>query len=146
MDSEEFIYASVTELSWLLDKQKISPVELTQAYLNRIASLDDSLHAFITVDAEGALTAARVAESEIREGRRIGPLHGIPIAVKDQMDAKGLPTTGGSSILNAIAKEDSTVVSLLRKSGIVLLGKLNLSEFALGGSINHPYGKTTGAI
>ena len=140
MDSKEFIYASFTELSQLIDKQKISPVELTQAYLNRIASLDDRLHAFITVDAEGALTAARIAESEIREGRRIGPLHGIPIAVKDQMDAKGLPTTGGSSILNGIAKEDSTVVSLLRKSGVVLLGKLNLSEFALGGSINHPYG------
>ena len=104
MDSKEFIYASFTELSQLIDKQKISPVELTQAYLNRIASLDDSLHAFITVDAEGALRAARIAESEIREGRRIGPLHGIPMAVKDQMDAKGLPTTGGSSILNAIAK------------------------------------------
>ena len=71
MDSKEFIYASFTELSQLIDKHKISPVELTQAYLNRIASLEDRLHAFITVDAEGALTAARIAESEIRAGRRI---------------------------------------------------------------------------
>ena len=140
MGDKEFIYASFTELSGLIDKQKLGPVELTQAYLNRIALLDPKFHAFITVDAEGALAAAQIAELEIKAGRRISPLHGIPVAVKDQMDAKGLPTTGGSSILNAIATEDSTVVSLLRKSGAVLLGKLNLSEFALGGSVNHPYG------
>ena len=140
MDSKEFIHASFTELSNLIEKQRISPVELTQAYLNRIALLNERLHAFITVDTAGALKAARIAELEIKAGRRVSPLHGIPMAVKDQMDAKGLPTTGGSSILNAIATSDSTVVSLLRKSGVVLLGKLNLSEFALGGSINHPYG------
>ena len=140
MANEELVHASVTELSALLGDGKLSPVELTQAYLDRIAALDGTLHAFITVDAEGALEAARTAESAIAGGRRLGPLHGIPMAVKDQMDARGLPTTGGSSILNDVAKTDSTVVARLREAGTVLLGKLNLSEFALGGSINHPYG------
>ena len=140
MANEDLIYASVAELSSLLDAKKLSPVELTQAYLDRIASLDDRLHAFITIDAEGALATARLAESAIANGRRLGPLHGIPMAVKDQMYAKGLPTTAGSSILKDVATSDATVVARLRESGVVLLGKLNLSEFALGGSINHPYG------
>lgn len=140
MANEDLIYASVAELSGLLEAKKLSPVELTQAYLDRIASLDDRLHAFITIDAEGALATARAAESAIANGHRLGPLHGIPMAVKDQMYAKGLPTTAGSTILNDVATEDATVVARLRESGVVLLGKLNLSEFALGGSINHPYG------
>lgn len=140
MANEELIHASVAELSRLLDGKKLSPVELTQAYLNRIASLNDRLHAFITVDADGAVATARAAESSIANGRRLGPLHGIPMAVKDQMHTKGLPTTAGSSILKDVAKSDATVVARLRKAGVVVLGKLNLSEFALGGSINHPYG------
>ena len=140
MTNENLIHASVAELSALLGERKLSPVELTQAYLNRIEVLDDRLHAFITIDAEGAMQAAKIAEAAIANGQRVGPLHGIPMAVKDQMDARGLPTTGGSSILNDIAKADSTVVGRLREAGVVLLGKLNLSEFALGGSINHPYG------
>jgi aspartyl-tRNA(Asn)/glutamyl-tRNA(Gln) amidotransferase subunit A len=140
MANDDLIHASVAELSGLLDAKKLSPVELTQAYLDRIASLDERLHAFITIDAEGALASAREAESAISNGRRVGALHGIPMAVKDQMDAKGLPTTAGSSILKDVATADATVVARLRESGVVLLGKLNLSEFALGGSINHPYG------
>ena len=140
MANEDLIHTSVAELSALLGERKLSPVELTRLYLNRIEALDDRLHAFITIDAEGALAAAKIAESAIANGKRIGPLHGIPMAVKDQMDARGLPTTGGSSILNDIATADSTVVGRLREAGVVLLGKLNLSEFALGGSINHPYG------
>jgi aspartyl-tRNA(Asn)/glutamyl-tRNA(Gln) amidotransferase subunit A len=140
MANEDLIHTSVAELSALLGERKLSPVELTQSYLNRIEALDDRLHAFITIDAEGALAAAKIAESAIANGKRIGPLHGIPMAVKDQMDARGLPTTGGSSILNDIATADSTVVGRLREAGVVLLGKLNLSEFALGGSIKHPYG------
>lgn len=140
MANQELIHASVAELSGLLDAKAISPVELTQAYLDRIAALDERLHAFITVDSEGALASAKAAESAIASGKRLGPLHGIPMAVKDQMDATGLPTTGGSSILKNVAISDATVVSRLRESGVVLLGKLNLSEFALGGSINHPYG------
>ena len=140
MANNDLIHASVSELSGLLDAKKLSPVELTQAYLDRISSLNERLHAFITIDAGGALAAAKAAESAIANGKRLGPLHGIPMAIKDQINAKGLPTTGGSSILKDVAIADATVVSRLRESGIVLLGKLNLSEFALGGSINHPYG------
>ena len=140
MANDDLMHATVAELSRLLDTKTISPVELTQAYLDRIAALDERLHAFITIDTDGALASAREAESAISKGQRLGPLHGIPMAVKDQMNTKGLPTTGGSSILKDIATKDATVVARLRESGVVLLGKLNLSEFALGGSINHPYG------
>ena len=140
MAEESLTSLPVTRLSQLLHSREVSPVELTKLYLERIGHLDGTLHAYITVCREEALAQARKAESDLINGSVTGPLHGIPMAVKDQMHARGLPTTAGSVILKEVAREDSTVVARLKKAGAVFLGKLNLSEFALGGNIHHPYG------
>jgi aspartyl-tRNA(Asn)/glutamyl-tRNA(Gln) amidotransferase subunit A len=140
MPRDDLAMMPVTELSALLRKRQASPVELVQAYLERIGRLDGKLHAYITVCEAEALSDARRAAAELAQGRSRGPLHGIPVAVKDQLNARGLPTTAGSSFLKEAPQEDSTVVARLRQAGAVLLGKLNLSEFALGGSIHHPFG------
>ena len=114
-------------------------MELTEAFIAR-AKRFSRLNAYITLDEEGALRAARYAEAELARGAGRGPLHGLPVAVKDQFDAKGLRTTVGGNIVNYIAEEDATAVGRLREAGAVLLGKLNLSEYALGGNVQHPFG------
>ena len=125
----------------LLRSREISAIELTQAYLGRIAALNDRLGAYIAVTAERALAQARQADAEIGAGEYRGPLHGIPIAVKDIIHAKGVPTTAGSKVLaDFMPDEDSTIIRRLDGAGAVLLGKLNLSEFAIGGTIDHPFG------
>ena len=113
----------------------LSPVELTEALLKRIDKLDPKLNAFIYVDREGALAAARAAEAEIAKGRRRGPLHGVPVGVKDIVDVAGLPTTGHSKVLrgNAPAETDAVCVARLRAAGAIVLGKLSTHEFAIGG-------------
>ena len=128
-----------TELSALITSGELSPVELTEAFIAR-AKRFSRLNAYITLDEEGALRAARYAEAELARGAGRGPLHGLPVAVKDQFDAKGLRTTVGGNIVNYIAEEDATAVGRLREAGAVLLGKLNLSEYALGGNVQHPFG------
>jgi aspartyl-tRNA(Asn)/glutamyl-tRNA(Gln) amidotransferase subunit A len=117
----------------------VSPIELTQAFINR-AKRYKRLNAYITLDEEGALRAAMTAESAIARGDIKSPVHGLPIAVKDQFDVKGLRTTVGSSIVDYVASEDATAVARLREAGAIILGKLNLSEFALGGNVTFPYG------
>lgn len=125
----------LAEASQSVQKKVISPVELTQACLSRIERLDPQLKAFITVMAESALAEARKAEAEIGRGEWKGPLHGIPVAVKDLADTAGVRTTAGSAVLeHNIPSEDAEVVRRLRAAGAVLLGKLNLHEFAYGGS------------
>jgi aspartyl-tRNA(Asn)/glutamyl-tRNA(Gln) amidotransferase subunit A len=125
----------LSEASRLVRQKKISPVELTQACLERIDSLNPTLNAFITVTAESALTAARSAETQIARGGWKGPLHGIPIAVKDLLDTAGIRTTAGSALFkDRVPAEDAEVVRRLRAAGAVLLGKLNMHEFAFGGS------------
>ena len=114
--------------------RQLSPVELVSALLERIAALDPRLHAFITVDAEAALDCARLAEREIMAGRRRGPLHGVPVAIKDIIDVAGLPTTCHSRILlDNVATADAEVTARLRAAGAIVLGKLALHEFAIGG-------------
>lgn len=140
MAGHEVAQQTVVELAGRLRKLELSPVELTRAYLDRIQRLDGKLRAYIAVCGEGALEEARRAEQELAQGRDRGPLHGIPVAVKDQLDAKGVVTTGGSTILEDVAMRDSTVVARLREAGAVLLGKLNLAEFAMGGTVRHPFG------
>ena len=130
----------VTELSRLILSRELSPVELVNAYLARISRLNGQVNAYITVMEEEALEQARRAEEALSRGEPVGKLHGIPMAVKDQLHARGVVTTGGSTILKEIAAEDSTVVARLREAGAILLGKLNLSEFALGGTLVHPFG------
>ena len=122
---------SLAAVADLIAKRELSPVELTQAMLERIAALDARLHAYYTVFATEALAAAQAAEAQIRSGTYLGPLHGIPIAVKD-IYASG-PTTGGSKLRkDYVAQQDCTAVQKLKQAGGVLLGKLATYEFALG--------------
>ena len=125
-------------LSWLserLRRREISPVELVQDCLRRIKKANPALNAFITVMAESALVDARAAEAEIARGEWRGPLHGIPIALKDLIDTAGVRTTSASALhKNRVPGEDAEVVRRLRQAGAVIVGKNNLHEFAYGGS------------
>ena len=125
----------LSEVSQAVQKKEVSPVELTQACLARIEKLNPALNAFITLTAESALHEAKKAEAEIGRGEWRGPLHGIPLAVKDLVETAGVRTTAASAVLeDYVPKEDAEVVQRLRKAGAVMLGKLNLHEFAYGGS------------
>lgn len=129
------MHDSILETADLLRRRKVSPVELTRECLARIAAKNPTLNAFITVAEETALIQAREAEAEIMRGNWRGPLHGIPIAVKDIIDITGLSTTAASNLFkNRMATEDAEVVTRLRGAGAVLLGKQNMHEFAYGGS------------
>src|SRR5256886_6455611 len=126
---------SLSEASRLLRQKRISPVELAQACLARIESLNPTLNAFITVTAESALATARSAEAQIARGGWKGPLHGIPIAVKDLLDTAGVRTTAASALFkDRVPAQDAEVVRRLRAAGAVLLRKLNQHELAFGGS------------
>jgi aspartyl-tRNA(Asn)/glutamyl-tRNA(Gln) amidotransferase subunit A len=126
---------TLSEASQLVRSKKISPVELTQACLSRIEQLNPMLNAFITITADSAFAQARNAEADIQRGRWIGPLHGIPIALKDLVDTAGVRTTAASALFkDRIPTQDAEVVRRLKAAGAVLLGKLNLHEFAYGGS------------
>ena len=128
-------FLSVAEAASLIAAKRISPVELTRAYLARIERLNGTLHAYVRVLDDEALAAARAAEAEILAGRYRGPLHGIPIGLKDIYDTAGIPTEGGSkSCLGRIPAKDATTTRLLKEAGAVLLGKLTTWEFAIGGT------------
>jgi aspartyl-tRNA(Asn)/glutamyl-tRNA(Gln) amidotransferase subunit A len=127
-------WLTATEATRAFAARKLSPVELLQALLARIERLDPKLNAFICLDADAALDAARAAEAELAAGHIRGPLHGVPVGIKDIIDVAGLPTTCHSKILlDNIKTEDAAVVSRLRQAGAVILGKLATHEFALGG-------------
>jgi aspartyl-tRNA(Asn)/glutamyl-tRNA(Gln) amidotransferase subunit A len=126
---------TIVELAPRLRRKEVSPVEVTRACLDRIEKLNPALNAFITVTAESALAEARAAEIEISRGKWRGPLHGIPIALKDLIDTAGRRTTAASALFeHRIPAEDAEVVKRLRRAGAVILGKNNLHEFAYGGS------------
>ena len=132
MDKKDIPFLTATELSNLIASKELSPVEAAEAYLDRIDDLDFQFNSYLTVTREEALRAARQAEQEIMQGNIRGPMHGVPIAVKDQMWTKGIRTTGGSRILaDYVPDEDATVIAKLKDAGAVLLGKTNLSEFAI---------------
>ncbi|HZJ47145.1 MAG TPA: amidase [Pyrinomonadaceae bacterium] len=131
---------SISEAAELLRQKKISPVELTKACLDRIESLNPVLNAFITVTDEAAMAQARVAEDEIQRGHWRGPLHGIPIGLKDLIDTAGVLTTCGSELFaDRVPTEDAEVVRRLKNAGAVVLGKQNLQEFAYGGTSASSY-------
>jgi aspartyl-tRNA(Asn)/glutamyl-tRNA(Gln) amidotransferase subunit A len=133
MRDDAIALATIREQARLIEAKKLSSVELTQLYLARIERLDTKLHAFNVVLAEEALTAARAADAEIVAGRYRGPLHGIPLAAKDQMNIKGVPNTGGSRVyLGNVASKDATIVAHLRKAGAIFLGTLATHEFHMG--------------
>lgn len=125
----------ISELAPRLRRKEISPVAITQECLARIEKLNPELNAFVTVVAESALAEARTAEAEIVRGEWRGPLHGIPIALKDLIDTAGVRTTAATAVFeNRIPKEDAEVVRRLRQAGAVIIGKNNMHEFAYGGS------------
>jgi len=137
---------TVATLARAIAARKISPVEATQEHLARIERLDGRIRAFITVDAEGALAAARALEAELIAGRSRGPLHGVPLAVKDLVDVAGAVTGAGSSKLAGnLAARDAEVVVRLRAAGAVVVGKTRTHEFAYGvltpGTVN-PWDET----
>jgi len=127
-------FLTIAELGRLYDQRELSPVEVTRALLDRIAAHDGRLHSFIRVTPEVALAEAQAAEKELMAGRRRGPLHGIPYALKDIVETAGIPTTGHSKLCqDYVPAADAHLVTLLKAGGAVLMGKLATWEFALGG-------------
>lgn len=134
MSDTPLFYKPITEIAELLSSKKLSPIELTTVILDRIEQHDDRLKSYATITAEQAMTAAQKAEQEITDGNYRGPLHGIPIGVKDLCFTKSIRTMGGTYVMAAhIPEHDSTVVKRLKEAGAVILGKLNLTEGAMGG-------------
>jgi aspartyl-tRNA(Asn)/glutamyl-tRNA(Gln) amidotransferase subunit A len=127
-------FLTIAEAGALIAKRELSPVDLVQSRLTRIELLDGKLNSFIRVLGDEALAAARSAESEIAAGRRRGPLHGIPIGLKDIYETRGVPTTGHSKVLiDHVPAQDATSVRRLTDTGAIVLGKLATHEFAFGG-------------
>ncbi len=139
--SNELCYLTIAEASAGLRRKDYSPVDLTEACLKRIEALDGKLHSFITITAERARAQARRAEQEFASRQERGPLHGIPIALKDLYMTKGLRTTCHSAVLeNWVPDYDATTVLKLEEAGTILLGKLGMHEFAFGGpSVDAPF-------
>ena len=140
MASNEIFDLDVATLSEHLHTKKLSPLEVTQAYLDRIARIDEKIHAYITVTADAALASAKQAEAEIGAGNWRGPFHGVPVGLKDLLYTNGVLTTGGSKILADFRPDfDATSWARLKAQGAVMLGKLNLHEFAYGITSSNPH-------
>ena len=138
------IYSTAAEMAAALNKKEITSVELTKAHLDRISAVDGKLNAFLHVDNQGALEQAAAVDAKRAKGESLSPLAGVPIAVKDILAQKDIPTTAGSKILEGWRPPyDSTVVAKLKAAGVVILGKTNMDEFAMGSSTeNSAYGTT----
>lgn len=133
--ASELSQLELAEVSKAVQKKEVSPVELTRACLERIERLNPTLKAFITITDGSALEEARKAEAEITRGEWKGPLHGIPLAVKDLVETAGIKTTAASAVLkDNVPTADAEVIRRLKAAGAILLGKLNMHEFAYGGS------------
>jgi aspartyl-tRNA(Asn)/glutamyl-tRNA(Gln) amidotransferase subunit A len=130
----ELVELTISQASELIKAGRLSPVDLTQAYLDRTAAHDHVVNSYILVLRDAALAEATAAQMEIASGRYRGPMHGIPVAIKDIFNTANVPTTGHSALFkNNVPKEDATVVKLLRDAGAVILGKTATWEFAIGG-------------
>src|SRR5919106_1638586 len=141
MVSDDVAFLSAAATAEAIATKQVSPVEVVQAYLARIDRLDAQLHAYITVLRDDALVAAREAEQVLRRNGAMGALFGVPIAVKDQFWTKGILTTNGSRVYrDFVPSEDATIVTRLKAAGAIILGKRTLSELAMGGTQQPPYG------
>ena len=144
MNTQELEKLTIAKLVPEIKSRKVSPLELTQVFLERIERINPIINAYVTVTADAALADAQKAEAEIAQGRYRGPLHGIPFSIKDNLATKGVRTTAGSKILQDWVPEfDATVVAKLREAGAIILGKTNLHEWALGGTTINPFYGTT---
>lgn len=140
MTNDELCLLDASRLGALVRNKDVSPVEVVQAFLSRTERLEPRLNCFVTVLADQALAGARKAEAEIAQGQYRGPLHGLPVALKDIFDVAGVKTTASSRVLaNNVAKADSTVARKLQEAGAVVFGKTNLHEFAFGITTNNPH-------
>jgi aspartyl-tRNA(Asn)/glutamyl-tRNA(Gln) amidotransferase subunit A len=138
MQTPDLTRFTAAQLSDALGSSTVSAREVAQAHLDRIAAVDDGIHAFLHIDAEGALAAADAVDAARASGERLGPLAGVPLALKDVLAMRGVPTTCGSRILEGWRPPyDATVTRRLREAGIVILGKTNMDEFAMGSSTEH---------
>lgn len=143
MASDDIAFLSAAETARLIRTKQVSPVEVVRAYLDRIERIDATLRAYITVTADRALDAAREAERTLIAGNEVGPLFGVPVAVKDQFWTRGVLTTNGSrAYRDFVPTEDATVITRLAQAGTILLGKLAMSELALGGTRAPAWGTT----
>ncbi|MGA5819779.1 Asp-tRNA(Asn)/Glu-tRNA(Gln) amidotransferase subunit GatA [Kitasatospora sp. NPDC094028] len=140
----ELIRYTAAETASAIAKGEVSAVEVAQAHLDRIDAVDKKVNAFLHVDTEGALTAAKAVDEKRAKGEELGPLAGVPLALKDVFTTKGIPTTCGSKMLEGwIPPYDATLTSRLKDAGVVILGKTNMDEFAMGSSTeNSAYGPT----
>lgn len=141
MTDDSVAFLSLAEQARRIAAGELSPVALVESCLARIERFDPTLKAFITVTAARARAEARTAESEIAAGRHLGPLHGIPVGIKDQMLIAGVRVTGGSKVhADLVAERDATVVARLKEAGAIVLGTLNTHEFHMGATVDFPYG------
>src|ERR1700683_197022 len=140
----ELTRMTAAELSAALAAGQVSATEVTRAHLDRIAAVDDRVHAFLHVAADSALTQARDIDTRRANGEELGPLAGVPVAVKDVFTTKGMPTTCGSRILEGWHPPyDATITRRLKQAGAGILGKTNMEQFAMGSSTeNSAYGPT----
>jgi aspartyl-tRNA(Asn)/glutamyl-tRNA(Gln) amidotransferase subunit A len=139
MKKMEICYLSAGQLSRLIKDKQVSPVEVINAHLERIEALEPKLNSFITLVSDQALDAARRAEEEIQKGRYRGPLHGIPLGLKDLYFVKGIRNTSGSMLFDSYVPDfDCTIAARFKEAGAILLGKLNLHQFAYGPTGENP--------
>ncbi|HEX3646838.1 MAG TPA: amidase family protein, partial [Pseudonocardiaceae bacterium] len=143
--TDDLTRLTAADLAARIQAREVSSVEVTQAHLDRIAEVDDQVHAFLHVSADRALNAARAVDEDVAAGREpASPLAGVPLALKDVVVTEGVPTTVGSRMLRDwVPPYDATVTTRLLQAGIVILGKTNMDEFAMGSSTeNSFYGPT----
>jgi len=141
MADPEIVFKSGQELASLIKARKLSPVEVTEAFLARTDALNARVNAYITVTRDYAMAAARTAENEIMAGKYRGPLHGLPYAPKDILATKGILTTNGSKVTaDVVPTFESTITDRLNRAGAILIGKLNLLEFAMGSGVVSGFG------
>ena len=141
MIDEELAFAPATELLALISGKQISPVELTELYFRRIDELNPKLNAFLLLTRDEAMESARAAEEAVVRGDKLGPLHGLPISIKDTEPTKGYRTTVGSLVFkDRIPDEDAAVVERVRGAGAIMLGKTNVPEFGLVGACENRLG------
>ncbi|MBI4245889.1 MAG: amidase, partial [Candidatus Rokubacteria bacterium] len=144
MNADDLCFTAATRLAELIRRRRISPLELTAALLARIERVNPRLNAYCTVAAEPALRAARAATAAVKRGARLGPLHGLPVSIKDLTPTKGIRTTWGSKIFaHHVPDEDGLVVERLRAAGAIVIGKTNTPEFGAGANTrNDIFGPT----
>ena len=131
---------SIKEAANLISAHELKPSELVEVHLDRINSTDDKLNSFVTILSESALSSSLIAEKEIMDGNYKGALHGIPIGLKDLYDTAGVATAVGSKIYrDRVPQTDATVVSMLKQAGAIVIGKLQMHEFALGATSINPH-------